>query len=137
MTQNRTDNRLTPAQKRAIAALLSSRSVSEAADVAKIARSTLNRWLQDDTFRLALAEAEDGIIDGATRRLTSLIDKSIAALEGMLDNPQTPVFAKLRAAEAVIEHAIRLRELRSIEQRLSKLEGMLLDGGQEGTGFED
>jgi len=113
---------LTNRQQRAIAALLASKKVAEAASSAGIGERTLYRWLaEDQAFRAALSQAEGELLDIATRRLLSLQGKSIDALEHLIDGAESEG-VRLRAAQVAIETSLKLRELRDIEQRLTALE---------------
>jgi hypothetical protein len=113
---------LTPTQQRSITALLTSRSASEAATVANVPPRTLTRWLTDDTFKAALRHAEACVLDEATRRLVVLLAASLDTLETLLQDADSRV--RLRAAVAILTQAIRLHELRDIEERLAALEAM-------------
>ena len=120
MAQNGTV--LSAKQQRAIEALLSSKSVAEAAASAKVAKRTLFRWMaEDQAFRAALSQAEGEMLDAATRRLLNLQGESIDTLEYLISQAQTES-VRLRAAQVVIETSLKLRELRDIEQRLTALE---------------
>ena len=122
---------LTPKQARAIPALMSARNVADAAKAANVAERTLYRWLGDPTFRLRLNEAEGEAIDTATRRLLQLQDPAVDALGAILKDPDTTPTVRLRAATAVLDYLIRLRELRNVEARLLALEAaQIMDGGQ-------
>jgi hypothetical protein len=79
MATNGNPEKLTPRQRRAIAALLSSRDVKAAALAAKVGARTLYRWLDDQSFRNALSAAESEAIDTATRRLIGLEDSAVDA----------------------------------------------------------
>jgi len=117
------DGNLTPVQRRAIRALLTTRTAAEAATTAGVSERTLYRWLQDANFRAALLAAEGELIDGATRRLLQLQDGAIDVLDGLLVAQGDNV--RLRAAQVVLDHLLRLRELRDIETRLQNLEQAL------------
>lgn len=116
------DNELTTKQKQAIAALLSSRNVKEAAHAAHVSERSLYRWLTLPAFRAAVLEAEGNAIDWATRRLIGLQDGAIDTLESVLNDFQAGAGVRLRAAQAVLDYLLRLRELRNIEERLAVLE---------------
>jgi hypothetical protein len=118
---------LKPSQQRAIAALLSTRNVAEAAEKAQVGERTLYRWMGEAPFKLALLEAEAGAIDAATRRLIGLQDSAIGVLEEVLNNPECFVWARLTAARSVLDYLLKLRELRNVEERLAALEAMLPD----------
>lgn len=111
---------ITRNQKRVIAALLTCRSVQQAADQTCVGHRTISRWLAEDAaFQSALAQAEGRAIDVAARYLVTLAR--------LLANKETTDTVKLRAAQAVLDHLLRLRELRNVESRLAKLEA-IIDG---------
>lgn len=119
-----TDNgRKLPTKKaRAISALLSCRTVEEAAKQAKVGERTLHRWLTDPTFKAHLARAEGALIDGATRRLLRAQERAVSTLEEILQDSEARPSVRLRAAQIVIDAMLKLRELRNIEARLQVLE---------------
>lgn len=120
----RTDKRtgLTPRQQRVIVALLQERNVQGAAEQTGTPVSTVYRWLRDDEpFRAALLTAEGAAIDAATRGLVAMTGKAVEALDRALDATQPPS-VQLRAAQTVLDNLIRLRELRNVEERLTRLE---------------
>lgn len=128
------ENALSPKQHRAISALLTCNGITEAAAVAEVDPRTIGRWLKQPAFRAALTAAESDLIDGATRRLLRLQDGALQVVEGFLDAASTaPEGVKLRAALAALDHLLKLRSLRDIEQRLQALEQ---GGGGGGAGVD-
>lgn len=109
-------------QRRAIRSLLTKPTIALAAQDCGTSEPTIYRWLRDDAFRLALTAAESDAIDTASRRLVSLTEASISVIAMTLADRTMHPALRLRAALAVLEQMLRLRELRSIEQRLSALE---------------
>ena len=123
--------KLSTKQKRAIAALLSQKSVRAAAESAAVGERTLYRWLQDAKFRAALAAAEGDAIDQATRRLIAMTSKAADELQAILTDLDSTPSVRLRAIELIFANALRLRELRNIEQRLEALEKAVNNGKAE------
>jgi hypothetical protein len=113
---------LTGRQRKAIAGLLSSRNVQEAAIAAHVGERTLYRWLTFTDFRAALLDAEGQAIDAAARRLIAMQEQAIDTLARVLKDDQAGRAVQLRAAQAVLDYLLKLRELRNIEQRLIELE---------------
>lgn len=113
---------LTPKQHRAILALLSTKSVGEAAKLAKVGERTLWRWMGDPLFRANLAGAEADMIDAATRRLLQMQDGAIETVKAIMQDAEASPTVRLRAAQAVLDYLLKLRELRNVEQRLTALE---------------
>jgi hypothetical protein len=130
MARNGSPEGLSERQRRAIAALLSARNVGEAARAANVGQRTLYRWLADAGFRAALLEAEGDAIDAATRRLVGLTEAAIDTLTTVMNDAEAPRGVQLRAAQGVLDYLLKLRELRNVEERLSRLEGLLNAGNE-------
>lgn len=113
---------LSARQQRAIAALLTARNQSHAAELAGVPLRSLVRWLGTPNFREALVLAESEAISEATRRLTGLAGKAIENLEAMLGNPGLPAAQSVQVTRVVLDSLLKLRELSSLEERLSRLE---------------
>lgn len=120
MTESANDD-LTTRQRRAVAALLSARDIKAAAAAANVGYNTLRTWLDDPAFVAELRSAEGQAIDAATRRLIDLQGQAIDALAEVLGSGASAA-VKVRAAAVVLDGLLRLRELRNIEERLSRLE---------------
>lgn len=120
MAENGTQ--LTSKQRQAVLALLSTKTVAEAAQQAKVGERTLWRWLGDPLFRAHLAGAEVDMLDSATRRLLQLQDGAIETVQAIMQDDEISAGVRLRAAQAVLDYLLKLRELRNVEQRLTALE---------------
>lgn len=123
--------KLSTKQKRAIAALLSQKSVRAAAESARVGERTLYRWLKDAGFRAALAAAEGDAIDQATRRLIAMTGKAADELQAILTDLDSTPAVRLRAIELIFANALKLRELRNVEERLAALEKAVNNGKSE------
>lgn len=115
-------SKLSAKQHRALSALLTSKSVAEAAAATGLGERTIYRWLTDPVFRQALSAAEGDLIDAATRRLLTLQGSALDTFEAVLGDATVSAGVRLRAAQAVLDYLLKLRELRDIEQRLQALE---------------
>ena len=121
---------LTAKQHRAIAALISSPTVGEAAKAAGVSERTLARWLSDPDFRMALGVAESDMIDGAVRCMIGDLAANHDTMRAIRDDPTNGPAVRLRAAVALSDDLLRWRELRNVEARLVALEAAYL--GSEG-----
>lgn len=114
---------LTPAQRRAIEALLTAKNISAAAATAKVSRRALTRWLaEDEPFCAELRRAEGEVLQGVARRLASLAAASLDVLHEMLTGDDQAPALKLKAADIVLSKLAPMKELIDFEQRLSALE---------------
>ena len=128
MIGNATLGKLTPRQRRALESLLVTGDVTAAAAAASVTRQTVHRWLAQDAFKAALREGEAAKLEALSRSLVRLGDKAAQALEGALDDQAAQPGAKVRAADVVLGRLLQLRELVSLEQRVSDLEEALDSG---------
>jgi hypothetical protein len=101
---------LTPRQEEAIAALLTCASVQAAARSVQIGRTTLYRWLKDETF-LTAYQARRQAMAWASGRLRRLVGKAVHTLEYILDDPEAPAPARVSAARTVLEFTSPGREI--------------------------
>ena len=119
MAQNDT---LTARQRKAIAALLASPTVSSAAETAGVSRSQLERWRRQPAFRAALAQAEADIIEEAARQLLKLQGTAIRVIARVMLDDNSHAGVRIRAAQLIVENTLRLREIVSLEERIAALE---------------
>jgi len=91
------DHQLSAAQEKAIEALLAGRSVTEAAIVADVNRTTLHRWLNNARFDLALSRSRRELRQAMRARLLALGSKAIDTVE------QSIVDGDANAALAVLK----------------------------------
>ena len=109
-------------QEEAIAALLSHRSIEDAAQAINVAPRTLLRWLQVPEFRDAYLKARREAVGQSIARLQQATGAAAITVLKLMTDPNVPAAVKLRAAECVFAHAIKGIELEDIETRLTELE---------------
>lgn len=122
MADDTTTDKLTPAQHRAVLALLNEPTVRKAAEVAEVKERTLFHWLRTspmfiDEYRSARREA--------TRQAIGRLQQYSGAAAGTLVQLMAagnPAVVRLGAARAVLEFAIKAVELEDLEARLKQLE---------------
>ena len=109
-------------QLRAVRALLTRPTVAQAAQECSLSEATLYRWLNENPFRAALAQAEGEAVAAAGRKLVSLTETALDVVRDILTDPQAPDAVRVRAAELILSHLIRYREVIAFETRLADLE---------------
>ena len=123
MAQNLTPGpSLTSKQRKAIDALLATGEVKAAAAEVGISRETLHRWLRHPAFSQAVKEAEAKAIDDLSRMLVRLGRTATATLAKAMTDAATPMSTRVRAADVSLSRLLQLRELATLEARLTELE---------------
>jgi len=115
-------SKFTRKNEEAIAALLTQRSLEDAAKTAGIGTQTLLRWLKLPEFQAAYREARRQAVQQAVARLQQATGAAAITVLKLMTDPNVPAAVKLRAAECVFAHAIKGIELEDIETRLTELE---------------
>jgi transposase-like protein len=109
-------------KEEAIAALLTQRNIDEAARSIGVASKTLLRWLQVPEFKKAYREARRDAFGQAVARLQQGTTAAATTFLKTMIDPNVPASVRLRAAEAVFNHAAKAIEIEDIEARVAALE---------------
>jgi hypothetical protein len=109
-------------QEAAIAALLTHRSVDEAAQAAGVGATTLGRWLKLPEFQAEYRKARRAAFGQAVARLKQGTSAAATTLLKTMIDPNTPASVRVRAAECVMSHAAKAIEIEDIEARVATLE---------------
>jgi len=121
---------LTAKQQAAIERLLSGDTITAAAQTVGIGRRTLQRYFDIPEFKAALMAGSDTAIAVAAAKLASLADDAIDAINDVMSIPTTPGAAvRLRAADSLLSHVLKIREQTDILERLAAIEAELTDRG--------
>ncbi len=131
MSENVQPEELTPKQHSAIRALLSARTLGDAAREAQVTHRQLSRWLELPEFKAALSAAQQECLDIAIRRLSELSGVALDTLKSVMVSKRTSSPARVRAALGVLDYLLKYKELDEFEERLKALEARLLKGGDE------
>jgi hypothetical protein len=113
---------LTPKQRKAVEALLTTGDVQAAAQQAGVSRDTIYRWLKQPDFLAMVRAAEAQAIDDLSRILVRLGRTASGTLAKAMSDTTTPVASKIRAADVVLNRLLQLRELATLEARVVELE---------------
>jgi hypothetical protein len=107
--------------EQAIAALLSHRSVEEAARAAGIGTNTL-RWMKKPEFKAAHREIRRTVLSHTIGRLKNAASAAATTVLKIMLDQNAPAATRLRAAEIVLDQAAKPDEMEDIEDRLARLE---------------
>ncbi len=117
-----TPEHLTPKQRKAVDALLTTGDVAAAAQEVRISKATLYRWLKEPVFHQAVRQAEARALDDLSRLLVRLGRTAVATLAKAMSDPTVPPASRVRAADAALSRLLQLRELATLEARITALE---------------
>ena len=107
---------------RAILALLSEKSIPEAAAKCRIGERTLHRWLTSDAaFQAAYSEARQAAFEAGMSRVQALTGKAVDTLDELLDAKEYPN-VRLGAARTVAELSIHQHDAETILRKLDEIE---------------
>jgi phage terminase small subunit len=116
------DATLTRRQEAFIAILLNSPTILQAARTAGIAEVTARRWLKEPSFQEAYRTARRHVVQHAVARVQQATCMAVETLEAIMQDSEAPASARVSAAKAVLEMAIKAVELEDLEARITALE---------------
>jgi DNA-binding MurR/RpiR family transcriptional regulator len=125
--------KLSRKQEVAIAALLTCPTLAEAAQRAGISEPTLGRWLRRDDFQTAYRQARREAVSQAIAHLQRVSGEAVETLRAIMADGKAPASARVTAARAVLEVAIKAVELEDLEARIADLEARLTAEHPEGN----
>jgi hypothetical protein len=114
----------------AVAALLQSHSVAEAAQTIGVSARTLQRWKQDPAFSAALLDAQNEIFFAACNEVRGLALDASRTLGEILRDAEQPAPSRVRASLAVLSLLLRTHAHEVVEARLTKLEAARRNDGR-------
>jgi uncharacterized protein YggE len=116
---------ITTRQEKAIIALLNEPSTKEAAAAAGVSEVTLWRWLQDDTFRAPYMQARRLAVQRAIARTQAVTSEAVETLREVMKSSVAMPSARVAAAKAILDYAMKGIELEDHENRLAEIERKL------------
>ena len=132
-------NQLSQPQQKALFSLISGSTQSEAASVAGCSLRTMQRWAKLPAFRQALSSSVDVTMSITVSRLSSLSDLAIDTLQSVMQKESSTPAHKIRCANSVLNHVLRLAELSTVLNRIDELEARVagLQSPQNDSSMED
>ena len=109
-------------KEEAIVALLTHRSLDEAARASGIATKTLLRWMQVPEFEDAYRKARRDAFSQCVARLQQASSAAVSTLLKVMVDPNSPASTRVRAADSVLSHSAKAIELEDVEVRVTALE---------------
>jgi hypothetical protein len=106
----------------AIAALLSTRTVRDAAKKCKISEATLYRLLQLPEFKTKYRAARRDLVENVIAQLQHDGMVAATALRQIVKNKKAPASVRVSAARVILEQGIKAVELIDLVERVERLE---------------
>lgn len=114
---------MTPKKQKALSALLLSPTVAAAAERAGIGYASLRRWLAEDPeFRQAYQDALSGLLEDAAAQAKQSLSPALSTLRGFANDPSFPASARVHAARAWFDAALKLTEITDVISRIEAIE---------------
>lgn len=109
--------------------MLTSRTMAEAAVRAGVGERTLKRWKSIPAFQRAYKAAQSEILEDAVCQSRQQLTGALTALSDVTADADAPPAARVSAARACIEMALKLGEQADLLERVTALE-KALNGGE-------
>ena len=106
----------------AIAALIESDTIKEAAGACKITSRTLLNWLAEPAFREEYESVQSQLLEAAVNRLRVAGFDAGMCLHQTIKDKDAPVTAKVSAAGRILELLLKATEIADLSARLDRLE---------------
>lgn len=122
-----TDHDLRPRETRAVAALLTERTLAGAAQAAGVGEKTIRRWLKRPDFASALRDAQAEAVGDALGRLRAVTGEAVQTLRDLAVSANSES-VRLGAARSILDFALRATELDDLAERIQLLEQAAVEG---------
>jgi len=109
-------------KEQAIIALLTHRSIEEAAKSIGIGTQTLLRWMRVPEFQAAYRAAKREAFGQSIARMHYLTSAAVSTLGKIMLDSRTPPATRVRAADSILDHTAKAVENEDIEARVAALE---------------
>lgn len=113
---------LTVREQKALAALLTSTSLTEAAKVSGLGQRTIFRYLRASHFADAYRQARSEQVRQGICQIQRIAEKAAKVLEQIMDDPLAKPSARVLACRTILHTALQAVEIESLESRLDALE---------------
>ena len=113
---------LTRRQEKFMMALLACATMTQAAQTVPIAEATAVRWLKAPAFQAAYREARRAVVQHAIAQVQQATGEAVETLRSVMQDPEAPASARVSAAKAVLDTAVKAVELEDLEARITALE---------------
>ena len=109
-------------QKKALAALMRASTNRDAARLAGVSESTIQRYLTIPEFKAEYMRLSNELLNDALINAEKALDLAFTTLSDVCGDETENGQTKVSAARAIIEYTLRVREIVDIDIRLQRLE---------------
>jgi transposase len=117
---------LTHRQERAIQALVTTNTISQAAKKAKVSERSVYLWINQDHFQTCLRVARDKALGHTSTRLQQITARAVKTLEDIMDDEKNSASSRVSAARLSLDMMYRARAIDDIVERLHTVESSQL-----------
>ena len=114
-------DQLTHRQITALPYFAANASVEASCEEADISRETYYKWLKNPVFKSELDRLRNEIVNDAVNQLKATTVKAAKTLSSLLDRDDNPSVQRA-AANDILNHVGRFKELQELQERIEKLE---------------
>jgi hypothetical protein len=111
---------LTARQRRIIPFLLS-HNIVDACRLARVSRKSVWEWMKEEGFQEELKRARDELFADSLELIRGNVEKAVNKLVTLMEEAEKQD-VQIRAAENILEYAVRLKQMEELEKRLEILE---------------
>jgi len=119
MSQNVTSRSLSANQQRALAALLSTPTIAEAATKCGLTRKTIHAYLRDEDFAQAYREERERLVEQTVAGLQRIGTEAVEVLHDAFEDPD--VNARIRAARYVLDLTFKVHEVAELRREIEEI----------------
>ena len=115
------------AQQREAAALslACGQTIKEAAAAAATTERSVYRWASEPEFQQRVEALRDGLVNQAAGALVGNVTEAVNVLKALLTSASEDI--RMKAADKLLAHTVRVRELTELARRLEELEKLLAE----------
>jgi hypothetical protein len=86
--------------------------------------NTLLRWLKDAAFQTAYRDARRAAVQHAIAQVQQATGEAVATLRTVMQDSESPASARVSAAKAILETAVKGIDIDDLEVRIAALEAL-------------
>lgn len=121
---DRDKQELTPKQRASLSFFLSCNTIDEAFKEAGISRNRYYEWMKEPGFKSELNSLREEVVCDAVGQLKTSATKAALTLCSLMDRDDCPSVQRA-AANDVLNHVVKFKELQELEKRLDEVERLI------------